>query len=103
MSAAGCIAVGHASSADSAEVMLVMGDSFDPVFGEAWTAIQCTGLMQMPGVWLAIARDDGEPVGFALSRLIADEAELLLLAVRRRRQRDGVGALLSGAYPYDQA
>lgn len=81
---------------DLAEVMAVMDDSFDPCFGEAWTASQCAGLFAMPGVWLTLARDDdlGGAVGFALSRIVVDEAELLLLAVRRGAQGQGVGKKL---------
>ena len=76
-------------------VMQVMDDSFDPCFGEAWTAPQCAGLMPMPGVWLTLAKDaGGEPLGFALGRVVLREAELLLLAVRRDRQGQGVGQLL---------
>lgn len=79
---------------DLGDVMCVMEDSFDPAFGEAWTGPQCTGLLPMPGVWLSLARVDGEVAGFALSRLVAGEAELLLLAVRRESQGLGVGAKL---------
>ena len=70
-------------------VMAVMDDSFDPRFGEAWTASQCAGLLPMPGVWLTLAREGEAVVGFALARAVAGEAELLLLAVRRGRQRRG--------------
>lgn len=79
---------------DLPAVMRVMEDSFDPAFGEAWTAPQCAGLMPMPGVWLSLAREDDEAVGFALARIVAGEAELLLLAVRRSAQRRGIGELL---------
>jgi [ribosomal protein S18]-alanine N-acetyltransferase len=72
----------------------VMEDSFDPAFGEAWTAAQCAGLMPMAGVWLSLARRDGETVGFALGRIVLKEAELLLLAVRRSEQGHGIGRLL---------
>ncbi|MDB5697411.1 MAG: family N-acetyltransferase [Alphaproteobacteria bacterium] len=77
-------------------VMVVMRDSFDPAFGEAWTAPQCSGLLPMPGVWLTLARDEGEGevIGFALGRLVIREAELLLLAVRSDRQGEGIGILL---------
>jgi ribosomal-protein-alanine N-acetyltransferase len=75
-------------------VMAVMEDSFDPAYGEAWTAAQCAGLLPLPGVWLSIARVDGEVVGFALARIVLTEAELLLLAVKRDGQRRGVGQLL---------
>ncbi|MFN3943669.1 MAG: GNAT family N-acetyltransferase [Allosphingosinicella sp.] len=75
-------------------VMEVMNDSFDPVFGEAWTAPQCAGLLPLPGVWLTLARDGERPVGFALARIVAGEAELLLLAVRDTDQRRGIGRKL---------
>ncbi len=75
-------------------VMRVMEDSFDPAFGEAWTGPQCAGLLPMPGVWLSLAKDGEEVVGFALGRIVLREAELLLLAVRRAGQGRGVGELL---------
>lgn len=75
-------------------VMCVMEDSFDPAFGEAWTGPQCAGLLPMPGVWLSLALDGDEVVGFALARVVAGEAELLLLAVKRSAQSRGVGQSL---------
>jgi len=80
--------------ADLDAVMRVMDESFDPRFGEAWTAAQCAGLMAMPGVWLSLARDETGVAGFALARAIANEAELLLLAVRAPAQGRGIGAML---------
>lgn len=76
------------------EVMTVMADSFDPRFGEAWTMGQCAGLLPLPGVWLTLARQDEAVFGFALARLVADEAELLLLAVKTEGQRRGIGRIL---------
>lgn len=70
------------SPGDIAEVMVTMAEAFDPAFGEAWTAAQCLGILGLPGVWISLARHNGTPVGFALSRVILDEAELLLLGVR---------------------
>lgn len=75
-------------------VMAVMEASFDPAFGEAWTAPQCAGLLPMPGVWLTLARIGAEPIGFALSRTVLRESELLLLAVRPERRRLGIGQAL---------
>ncbi len=88
------VSVVEGSILDLDAVMRVMEDSFDPAYGEAWTAPQCAGLMPMQGVWLSLARDGQDVVGFALGRLVAGEAELLLLAVRRNRQQKGVGASL---------
>jgi ribosomal-protein-alanine N-acetyltransferase len=88
------IALSPGGLLDLDAVMSVMDDSFDPAYGEAWTAPQCAGLMPMPGVWLTLAREGEEAVGFALGRTVAGEAELLLLAVKRSRQKAGVGKKL---------
>ena len=93
MSAAG-IVLETGGPADLAAVMRVMEDSFDPAYGEGWTGPQCAGLLPMSGVWLALAREGERATGFTLSRIVAGEAELLLLAVRRDRQKHGIGELL---------
>ena len=90
----GAIEIEEGAAADLASVMRVMEDSFDPVFGEAWTAPQCAGLLPMAGVWLTLARSEERVIGFALGRIVADEAELLLLAVARSWQGKGVGQML---------
>lgn len=82
------------AAADVAVIEALMSEAFDPRFGEAWTRGQCLGIMALPGVWLTIAMADDTAVGFALSRLILDEAELLLLATAPARRRRGVGAAL---------
>lgn len=79
---------------DLGDVMVTMGDAFDPAYGEAWTEAQCAGILGLPGSWLMIARTDSEPAGFALCRSIADEAELLLIAVRARFRRRGIARAL---------
>lgn len=76
------------------EMMLVMDEAFDPAFGEAWSTAQCLGILGLPGVWLTIARRGTEPAGFALSRIVFDEAELLLLGVRPAFRHQGVGRVL---------
>ena len=89
------IALRSGGVADLATIEAIMAAAFDPQYGEAWTRGQCLGIMAMPGVWLVLAELDGAPAGFALSRIIADEAELLLLATLPQVRRRGVaGALL---------
>lgn len=88
------IRVSEGGAADLDSVIRVMEDSFDPAFGEAWTGPQCAGLLPMAGVWLSIARLEERVVGFALGRIVRDEAELLLLAVGRSSQGQGVGRRL---------
>ena len=83
-------------SKDLDEVMEVMGAAFGSRFGEAWTRSQCAGILPMTGVSLNVARDgeSGAAIGFTLSRTLADESELLLLAVLPGRQRQGIGKML---------
>lgn len=91
-------------AADLPEVIAVMDDAFDPRFGEAWTLAQCAGMLPMPGVWLTLAKDaDGILVGFSLSRIVLDEAELLLLAVSRAAQGNGIGRTLIRHFEADAA
>ncbi|HEY0113615.1 MAG TPA: ribosomal protein S18-alanine N-acetyltransferase [Allosphingosinicella sp.] len=97
------ISVEAGGPADLEPVMRVMEDSFDPSYGEAWTRPQCAGLLPMSGVWLILAREGDEVVGFALGRVVAQEAELLLLAVSRRDQHRGVGQLLLDRFAADAA
>jgi len=85
------------AAGDLDEVMRIMSAAFDPSFGEAWTRSQCAGILPMHGVTLTIAENGRTPVGFSLVRAVADEAELLLLAVDPDEQRRGIGqALLDG-------
>jgi [ribosomal protein S18]-alanine N-acetyltransferase len=93
--------VAEGAAADLEAVMAVMDDSFDPRFGEAWTAAQCAGLLPMPGVWLSLALQGETVVGFALARAVAGEAELLLLAVRSSVQGRGIGKILLDRFEVD--
>ena len=88
------LALRQGGHADVGEVMTTMAEAFAPQFGEAWTAAQCAGILPLPGVSLILAKTGASPAGFALARVIAGEAELLLLAVRPRYRRGGVAAAL---------
>ena len=82
-------------SGDLDAVMAVMTSAFDPRFGEGWTRSQCAGILPLSGVQLVLARDgDGQVQGFSLLRTVADEAELLLLAVAPPARRRGIGSAL---------
>ena len=77
-------------------VMRVMDSAFGDRFGEAWTRSQLGGILPMAGVSmiLALEPDGGETVGFSLFRTVADESELLLIAVIPSSHRRGVGRML---------
>ena len=81
------------TSDDLDSVMEVMQAAFGRRYGEAWTRSQCAGILPMAGVGLTLARegDSGEVIGFSLVRTVADESELLLLAVLPPHHRQGIG------------
>jgi len=92
------VTLADAGAAQLGDVMAIMAEAFDPAFGEAWTEPQCRGILILPGMWMTIGRRDGKAVGFSIARIVVDEAELLLLGVRRDARRRGVGRALLAAF-----
>lgn len=88
------IALTTGSANDVEAVDRVMQAAFDPRFGEAWTPSQCLGMLSLPGVWLTLAQGAEGLSGFALTRTVADDAELLLLAVLPEQRGRGIGRAL---------
>ena len=89
------IAVLDAGIEDLDAVMEIMTSAFSPLYGEAWTRSQCAGILPMAGVSLRLAANShGTPTGFSLMRVVADEAELLLIAVAPPEREKGVGRAL---------
>jgi ribosomal-protein-alanine N-acetyltransferase len=95
--------ISNATAADIELVMTVMTDAFDPAFGEAWNADQCLGILSLPGVWMLLGRSGETIAGFALARIVVDEAELLLIGVRPAFRRNGIGAALLDRVKADAA
>ena len=83
---------------DVAAIMPVMAEAFAPEFGEAWTAAQCLSTLAMPGGQLLIAKTAGSVVGFALSRGVMDEEELLLIGALSSARRQGIGRQLIASF-----
>lgn len=89
------IHVRDGGSDDLDSVMGIMDSAFQPCFGERWTRSQCSGILPMSGVRMRVAgHDERDSAGFSLMRVIADEAELLLIAVHAAAQRGGIGEAL---------
>ena len=90
------IQIERGSSDNLDGVMQVMDSAFGEQFGEAWTRSQLAGILPMHGVSLVLATEPGgdRALGFSLTRTVADEAELLLIAVLPGSQRQGVGRRL---------
>ena len=57
---------------------------------EAWSRQSFAETLAMPGAIGLIAHVFDEPLGFALGRLAADEAEVLLVATHPARRRQGI-------------
>ncbi|NJM50479.1 MAG: ribosomal protein S18-alanine N-acetyltransferase [Sphingomonadales bacterium] len=71
-----------------------MTRAFDPAYGEAWTASQTLSALSLPNSQLLIARDADQICGFAISRWVLDEEELLMIAVDPNHQGKGIATSL---------
>lgn len=92
----GC-SVARGELRDVANVDVLMGAAFDPVFGEAWSKTQLSGMLITPGSWLLLLRLEDKPAGFAIGRSTLDETELMLLAISPEYRRRGLGRKLLNA------
>jgi ribosomal-protein-alanine N-acetyltransferase len=86
---------------DLSRLMQVMEAAFEPVWGEAWTRRQVEDSLLAGFCNYHLVSAAGQPVstgeqaaGFTLSRTVAGETELLLLAVDPQFRKQGLGALL---------
>ncbi len=92
------ITIGEARIDDLDAIIGVMDDAFDPRHGEAWSADQCRATFILPGYRWRIASHGDLAVGFLLSRTVAGESEMMLLAVAVGHRRTGVGQALVDAW-----
>ena len=67
---------------------------FTAPWDQPWTERSFAEVLQMPGAGARIAALGSEPVGFAVARLAADEAELLLIGIHPAHRRAGHGRVL---------
>lgn len=84
---------------DIDRIMAVMDAAFDPEFGEAWTRRQVADALLVPGTHYLLTDAEGSTpassaAGFALTRGVADEEELLLIAVLPELRGRGIGSAL---------
>ena len=86
---------------DLTRLMAIMATAFEPTWGEAWTRRQVEDSLSTGFCDYYLISSHGTPIGpqdqaagFTLSRLIADETELLLLAVDPQFRRRGLGKML---------
>jgi ribosomal-protein-alanine N-acetyltransferase len=69
---------------------------FDAPWERPWSAGEFAHLLDTPGCFGLVLEEDGRPIGLALARIAADEAEIITLAVvPAARRRRGASLLLS--------
>jgi len=67
-------------------------------FSEPWSSAAFSTLLQQPGV-MAWVHENAEPLGFILARAVANEGEVLTIAVAPTYRRKGLGqGLLNTAH-----
>ena len=72
-------------------------DAFEPLGEPGWTRHDIAGLLASPGVAGFLVTEGTSDIGMAIFRVIADEAELLTVAVDPAHRRRGAARLLLGA------
>lgn len=85
------------SALDLARAAALHGEAFAPAGERGWTRQELAELLATPGVAGLLMHDGDRDVGFALHRVVADEAELLTIAVRPALRRRGAGRRLLAA------
>jgi [ribosomal protein S18]-alanine N-acetyltransferase len=96
------MSVREGSAHDVAAIMPIMQDAFSSEFGEMWSAAQCVSMLSLPGSSLLLCYYKECMTGFALSRWVMDEEELLLIGVSNSFRKKGVGSHLI-TYMIDRA
>ena len=79
-----------ATAADAAALAALHETGFE----EHWSAGGMAGLLAMPGTFALIAEAEGTVCGFVLTRVAADEAEILSIAVHPAFRRRSLGRAL---------
>lgn len=85
-------------------LMQVMQASFDPAYGEAWSALQLAGTLGLEASYACRTLDtEGHTTGFALCRAAGPEVELLLVAVSPNDRGRGLGRMMVESVTRDAA
>lgn len=75
-------------------VMDIMGKAFSDEYGEAWNLAQCSSMIGLRGTKMIMACQSEKPCGFAITRSIVGEEEVLMIAVDPAAQSAGIGRAL---------
>lgn len=71
----------------------LIADLHTKLFNRGWGAEECASLIDQDNVFGFVARpiDQPKPLGFVLSRMAADEAEILSIGTDQRARNQGLG------------
>jgi len=72
-------------------------EAFEPMGERGWTRQDIAGLLASPGVAGFLLTEETSDIGMAICRVVADEAELLTVAVDPAHRRRGAARLLLDA------
>ncbi len=87
--------ISESGAQEAALLSDIMQASFLKDFGECWSKADMPAALGLPHCRARLGHSQtGVPIGFSLFRQIADEAELLLIAVLPDHQNKGFGARL---------
>lgn len=76
------------------DVAAVTAISAEALEAAKWTESSYREALQWPGIVAMVCSDEGKVTGFILGRQVADEAEILNVAITRARRRGGEGSKL---------
>ena len=88
----GRVVIEDGTTGDLPAIMAVMAAAFDARYGEAWNIDQCRSMLSLPGTSLLVARSQEVLLGFAFTRAILSEQELLMIAVDPRARGRQIAA-----------
>ena len=88
------IEIGVARPQDAEAVAKISRDIVERGLPWNWTPRRVARAIRDPDTEVIVARDRGRVVGFAIMKLLLDEAHLLLFAVEGSHQRRGLGRAL---------
>lgn len=85
---------------DAQAAAFLHAQCFEDLGERPWTADEFVGLLATPGCFGLLLVADGQPDGFAVARVAADEAEILTLGVAPPARRRGGGSRLLSVLEY---
>jgi ribosomal-protein-alanine N-acetyltransferase len=93
---AGAAAIVRAGPEHAAAIAALHARLFDAAYAQGWNSCAFARHLAEPVAlsFVAVAGAAGAAVGFAVGRIVADEAEILSLGVAGDRQRQGIGSRL---------